>query len=749
MVDIILSEDQDNAYSVIANWLANGGCVHKDQKDPQLLTLGGFAGSGKALALNTPIPTPSGWTTMGNLKPGDEVFSDDGNVCNVIATSKIMHNHTCYQLTFSDGTKIIADKDHLWRTDECLDRWSDKPGSQKTTEQIFKTQKFRKNTNHSINACQPINTIRKKLPINPYLLGIWLGDGSKAGARITTADITIVKSFEKYYNIKKIKGNNYDWGISSRTNNNENSLLIQLRKLNLLKNKHIPILYLRSSKKQRLELLRGLMDSDGTVNKRTGMPSFCSTNKKLATDVLELIRSLGLIPYITKSLAKFNKKVISDKWIINFSSRFNVFKLIRKKQIQKTKNFRAVYGRRYITNVKKVKSVPVKCICVDAPSKMFLCSKAFIPTHNSTLTSVLAKDFKDAIRFAFCALSGRAASVLGNKLREQGIKFEDGGHYCGTIHRLIYQPIENTDGEIIFWAKKPTLDYDVIVVDEASMISEEIFRDLSSYGIDILAIGDHGQLPPIEGRFSLMKKPHLRLEKIHRQAQDNPIIHLSMIVRQTGKIPLKYNDNNYINIIKKKEYIDFLKGIYYNKQEKTPEELLASAVLCYTNATRCKLNTMIRKMIFGNYDRKPQINDLVICLKNSYNKKQPLYNGFRGYFIDPIDDTEDHFYIGKINFPAENIISKEDNICKYQFGYPKTFSSFTELENFGLEANSWKEVGLLCDFGYAITVHKFQGSQADNIVLYNERPAPVSEDNYRRWLYTAVTRSSDKLTIIL
>jgi len=372
----------------------------------------------------------------------------------------------------------------------------------------------------------------------------------------------------------------------------------------------------------------------------------------------------------------------------------------------------------------------------------------FAGCGKTTLVATLAREFGNGIRFAFCALSGRAASILGRKLQDQGIQFKDGGHYCGTIHRLIYRPIEDDKGEIIFWAKKESLDYDVIILDEASMVSEDIFKDLSSYGIDILGVGDHGQLPPIEGKFSLMQEPILRLEKIHRQAEDNPIINLSMQIRETGKVPRGYKDNEHVRVIKKTEYIDLLRGVYQSKH--TPEKLLDTAVLCYKNATRTKLNVMIRNMIHGHISNTPVSDDITICLRNAQNrKKDPLYNGYRGYFVGAVTEYDDNFWEGKIRFPYEGIETHLNNILKYQFGYSKTFSSFSELEAYGMEVKHWNEVGLLFDYGYAMTVHKAQGSQMDNVILFNERPAPVSEDSYRRWLYTAVTRSSDKLTIIL
>jgi exodeoxyribonuclease V len=383
-------------------------------------------------------------------------------------------------------------------------------------------------------------------------------------------------------------------------------------------------------------------------------------------------------------------------------------------------------------------------------SEQLLTFAGFAGTGKTTVTSILAKEFGTAIRFAFCALSGRAASILGTKLRNNGITFGDGGHYCGTIHRLIYKPIEDAKGEVVYWAKNPKLDYDVIVLDEASMISEEIFKDLSSYGIDILAVGDHGQLPPIEGKFSLMQDPILRLEKIHRQAQDNPIIQLSMVVRETGKIPPSLAKNEHISIIPKAQSIDYLKQVY--KDKKDPEDLLDYAVLCYMNATRVRINTMIRNILFGHISKIPLSNDLLICLKNvvkSNSRQMPLYNGYRGYFESGVKEINKNFWSAKLNFPYESVRVNVNNICKHQFGFSKTFSSFSELANFGMEIRHWSEVGLLFDYGYAVTVHKMQGSQLNNIILFNERPAPVSEDTYRRWIYSGVTRAINNLTIII
>jgi hypothetical protein len=751
MSKIILSEDQEVAYETIVKWLSDGGIVHHKQKNPKLLSLGGYAGTGKAVNIDEILPTPEGYKTVKDINVGDFVFDNYGNPTKVIKITNIFFNRKCYKVEFSDKSSVIVDSEHLWETltieNKTIRRlpekkpWQTSINSQisptvKTTEEILHTLlDNKKRFNHYIENCKPLNLSPKNYEISPYLLGVWLGDGTSIRGEITSADPEIFSYINEEFQAdqpqaaKKRKCTKYSYLVLNLTN--------RLKLLGLINNKHIPIEYLRGSIEQRKDLLCGLMDTDGTVDKH-GNVSFSSSNKILINQTIELIRSLGLT--CKYKGIKLNGKI---SYTIYFTANFPVFKLKRK--LNKQSFFKRLSGR-FITKINEIKSVPVKCIGVESENNLFLLSN-YIPTHNTTLISTITKEFNRAIRFAFCALSGKAASVLGKKLQDQGIRFEEDGHYCGTIHRLIYRPIENEEGEVIFWAKKETLEYDVIVLDEASMVSEDIFRDLSSYGIDILAIGDHGQLPPIEGRFSLMSEPVLLLEKIHRQAADNPIINLSMQIRERGKIPKGYKNNKHIKIFKKNEYIDLLKEIYKGVQN--PELIIDTAVLCYKNTTRTRLNIMIRNLLFGKISSTPLTNDIVMCLRNSINnRKEPLYNGFRGYLISGVTNFDDDFYEGKIRFPYEGFDTNVNNMLKYQFGFNKTFSSFSELEQFGMEIKHWSEVGLLFDYGYAMTVHKMQGSQANNIVLFNERPAPVDDDTYRRWLYTAISRSSNKLTII-
>jgi exodeoxyribonuclease-5 len=242
-----------------------------------------------------------------------------------------------------------------------------------------------------------------------------------------------------------------------------------------------------------------------------------------------------------------------------------------------------------------------------------------------------------------------------------------------------------------------------------------------------------------------MGSPDIKLEKIHRQAESNPIINLSMRIRETGKIP-NIESSKYVKILGRSECSNVLSRTF--KKNIKPEDVLNNAVLCYTNSTRNRLNSVIRKMIFGHESKHPVTNDVVICLRNSSNRKTPIYNGYRGFLLESAMEVENHYYDFKVRFPFEDFETKSKRICKHQFGFPKTFKAFSELEPFGMYVMHWSEVGLLFDYGYALTVHKMQGSQADNVILYNEKPAPVNDDTYRRWLYTATTRSSEYLTIL-
>lgn len=158
------------------------------------------------------------------------------------------------------------------------------------------------------------------------------------------------------------------------------------------------------------------------------------------------------------------------------------------------------------------------------------CGKTF--TVAQTVKTLRDKNKK--IRIAFCCFTGKAAFVLRTKL--QAVDMLTGDEYVGTIHGLIYTPVIE-DGEVIDWKRTDAIEADLIIVDEVSMVNATIWEDLRSFKIPILAVGDHGQLPPIGDALALMKDPDHTLTKIHRQAEGNPIIACSVMAREEGHIP--------------------------------------------------------------------------------------------------------------------------------------------------------------------------------------------------------------------
>lgn len=369
----------------------------------------GYKGHGKALDVETPIPTPSGWKLMGELVVGDVVFDENGKHCNIVAATEVMHNRPCYRMEFSDGTVVIADEMHQWLTSNYAARTSEYHAKRNgrncrevvshgtdqsskrirpsvvTTGEIAKTLRVYETgtanaLNHSVQAAGAIAMPHSDLPIDPYLLGAWLGDGSSNGAVITIADDEMLFQLTaRVGNFQITKhASMYNYGITG-------GMQKVLRKMGLLKNKHIPEEYLRGSYEQRLELMRGLLDTDGHVDK-TGRVEFCNTNKRMAYSVLELARTLGIVATIINGRAILNGKDCGEKYRVCFTTSLPVFGMQRKaarlKQVVSIRN-----SRRFIVSCEQIGSVPVRCIQVDSASHLFLATSAFIPTHNSMLLS--------------------------------------------------------------------------------------------------------------------------------------------------------------------------------------------------------------------------------------------------------------------------------------------------------------------------------------------------------------------------
>jgi hypothetical protein len=326
----------------------------------------------KALALDTPIPTSRGWITMESIEVGDQVFDEHGNQCSVTYVNEICIGRPCYRVVFSDGTSIVADAEHEWVTKTRKPEHRERAW---TTEEIRNTlTRCDGGSNHSIAVAGPLQLEDADLPIDPYVLGAWLGDGTAADGAITIADDQIGSEIEKAgYVVRAWKSSQYVRGVLS--------LKAELRELGVLKNKRIPEQYLRASVSQRLSLLQGLMDTDGHCTAAKGECILYTSEPSLRDQYLDLIRSLGFKPMVN-----VYQTDCKPSWHISFMAYVDnsVFRLTRKRQRQRNRpgpNPRS--STRQITDIVSVSSVPVRCISVDSSSHLYLAGEGMIPTHNS------------------------------------------------------------------------------------------------------------------------------------------------------------------------------------------------------------------------------------------------------------------------------------------------------------------------------------------------------------------------------
>jgi deoxycytidine triphosphate deaminase len=347
---------------------------------------------GKALWVDTMVPSPHGWRTMGDLEVGDHVFAPDGQPVPVVATSEILEDRDCREVVFSDGNAVVADLSHQWVVHTRDDR---RRGRSRiiTTADMEGQLRCGKREDYRFHTCQAsaVQYPERELPIDPYVLGVWLGDGTASNALVTCADAPILQQLELAgYAVTRASGSiAYLVGGTGCTRDSRtgrytrnDSLSSRLRNLGLLGDKRIPRDYLQASIAQRKALLEGLMDTDGYVDV-LGRCGLTTINARLADQYRELIASLGYRPVVAVKTATLYGEVCGLCYEVTFTPHERVFRLPRKRARQ-TLTQRFNFGRS-IREINPTRSVPVRCIEVGSPEGTYLVTRAFIPTHNSSL----------------------------------------------------------------------------------------------------------------------------------------------------------------------------------------------------------------------------------------------------------------------------------------------------------------------------------------------------------------------------
>jgi hypothetical protein len=420
-------------------------------KMPHIL-IAGATGAGKALALDTPIPTPRGWTTMGEVQVGDRVFDENGAPCLVTGATPVMHGRPCYEVEFSDGTVIVADAEHLWRTETAAGRQQHARPAQgapywpaaDVAQVAERAAGLLGEPDRLVGTAEVISDVGDQfrnavyraamsLPkegrvIRPTYrragreVGFWAPAYSRqllykalverisvpAGAsRVRPADAEPVTTAQIAASLRRWGRFNHSVALGGPLQYPERGLPVapytfgcwlgdggtMTAGFTCADNeipgpKHIPEPYLCASVPQRRALLAGLLDTDGYCSP-SGTVEYVATNRDLAHGVLELALGLGYKATLRTKRCKGRYESTSTAYTVSFTPHEPVFRLSRKLARQAPANPGSTARHRYIVDVRPIDSVPVRCIAVSSSSRMYLASRSCIPTHNSTCVNGL------------------------------------------------------------------------------------------------------------------------------------------------------------------------------------------------------------------------------------------------------------------------------------------------------------------------------------------------------------------------
>ena len=346
----------------------------------QMIVIAARPALGKALALDCRLPTPTGWTTMGDVQAGDWLLGADGKPTRVVAATGVMQGRPCYEVEFSTGEVIVADGQHQWlawarppRQDYAGAGRPDVIPEVITTEQIAAARRAGAGggrPTYAVPTCGPLELPEADLPIPPYALGVWLGDPNATGAGWTIAEPEIAMRAEA-------EGDAIPELSLPGAGGGE---------------RYIPGSYLRASERQRRMLLAGILDIGGTVL-GSGVIRLALTSPQLAQDARELVLSLGYRCPMPARKAPRHGDAPLARYLLRFRADDRVFLLSRKQRLHKERSRHDAQRARWrqIVDVRPVPSRPVRCVQVDSPGRLYLAGPGMIPTHNSTLALDLAR----------------------------------------------------------------------------------------------------------------------------------------------------------------------------------------------------------------------------------------------------------------------------------------------------------------------------------------------------------------------
>lgn len=630
----------------------------------------GKGGTGKALPVTTKVRTKDGWIEIGKCKVGDEIVTPFGGLTKITGVYP-QGIRPCYKICFKNGITTVADENHLWtvRTRKLISKYRrdiykpyDRHSITITTSDLYNSDYYK----YSIPLVKSIYGDDKDFIIPPYVLGVLLGDGYLADDKIANWSRLIISGDEEDIikrcsillntEYKMHNDNNYDNVIYC-----DNSINKELERLELFchsKYKFIPKDYLYSSIEQRMELLKGLMDTDGCIDKVKGRYRFSTTSKYLKDDFIELCKSLGYNIGISVDNRNrnecYNISVQTNDCIVASDKKISIYNSI-------IKNNEFYNDHLGIAHISKVSPRETVCISIDSPEKLYVIDD-YIVTHNTFVTKYVIQNCKYSSSVIACAApTHKACRVFSNAI---------GGKTVDTIQSIFGFKLDvNIDD---FDPKNPTFnpignikllnkEIRVLIIDEASMLNSKLVGYINKIcktnHIKIIYIGDSSQLPPVNEKtsraFVITSKINY-LNEVVRQGENNPISEIINILRSDiakGKYDIfsyinnpnnknKYNSEGRGYTVCGSEEFNYLIEQSFN-DERYSKNVDMYRIIAYTNAKVTYWNNRIRNMIIKGAERSIITkNDLIM----SYST---IVDDFNEIIID---NSEEYIVYDMANF---------------------------------------------------------------------------------------------------
>ena len=592
-----LSQDQSDAVTGIVGTLSTAPDKHA------LAVLTGSAGTGKEQPVSTLVQTMYGQTTIGSLEAGNHILGADGKETKVTGVYP-QGAKDVYEIGFRDGSSTKCGLEHIWSVKTSKGNWINK-----TTAMILKAGVTRRDASYrfQIPLCAPVDYPPRALIVEPYLLGLLIGDG--ALSRRTIALSSHAHDTFHYKNALTLllpAGSSVGATRNTSENGKQTNIkgtalrtLLQDLKLNVKSGlRFIPDSYLLGTISQRTQLLQGLMDSDGSA--MGNRISYSTVSTQLRDDIVKLVQSLGGTAIVRTSV-RVGK---GTEYSINVKVTFNPFRLPRKANEWRysTKN----PPSRYITSITKMdyqeESV---CIKVAAKDSLYLTSQ-FIVTHNTTVVSQIMETFLDqhpTINILLGAATHRAATVLQDIVGQPVVTAHKLFKLKPTVSKTGKQDLENFGPVEIPHGS-------VVIIDEASMIGDNFLRAIvgiiKDNALKVLFVGDNYQLPPTNDTCSLFdgSLPTYTLTKVHRQKGDNPILDKAIEFREfigglRTELPILETwlnpEGEGIHVLKHEDFVSSFVKKYMSYDAGAEVDI---PMCTFTNDSAINYNSMVRKSAY-------------------------------------------------------------------------------------------------------------------------------------------------------